>query len=103
MKPKETEFRLIRAFLGCTLALGMGATSPQAAGQSIGDANWTTVGSLSSWVFALAPSGGQIYAGGLFTTANNGSLTVNRIARWNGSSWSALGSGLNNIVAAVAV
>jgi hypothetical protein len=33
----------------------------------------------------------MLYAGGRFTTA--GGVTVNRIAKWNGTSWSALGSG----------
>jgi hypothetical protein len=34
-----------------------------------------------------------IYATGIFTTANN-AITVNNIAKWSGSTWSALGSGL---------
>ena len=47
---------------------------------------------IDSSVVALAVfddgSGPALYAGGLFTTA--GGVTVNRIARWNGSAWSAL-------------
>ena len=35
-------------------------------------------------------SGPALFVGGTFTTA--GSLTVNRVAKWNGSSWSALGT-----------
>jgi hypothetical protein len=42
-----------------------------------------------------------LYAGGDFTTA--GGLTANYIAKWNGGSWSALGSGLNGQVAALAL
>ena len=42
-------------------------------------------------VYALAVSGGTLYAGGNFTTA--GGNAANYIAQWNGSSWSALGSG----------
>jgi hypothetical protein len=49
----------------------------------------------------LAISGGDLYAVGPFTTAGGG--TANRIAKWNGSSWAALGSGLNNAVYALAV
>jgi hypothetical protein len=45
-------------------------------------------------------SGLDLYAGGWFETA--GGLGVNEVARWDGSSWSALGSGLNNAVFAVA-
>ena len=43
-------------------------------------------------VDALAVSGSDLYAGGYFTTA--GGNAANDIAKWNGSSWSALGSGL---------
>jgi len=39
---------------------------------------------------------GDLVAGGDFTTA--GGLPANRIAKWNGSEWSALGSGLNSLV-----
>mgnify|MGYP001363851805 CR=1 FL=1 len=56
-------------------------------------------------VFALAVhddgSGPQIYAGGIFTTA--GGVAANRIAKWDGSSWAALGSGMNDIVRALTV
>ena len=44
-------------------------------------------------MYALAVSGGTLYAGGSFTTA--GGSAANCIAQWNGSSWSALGSGMN--------
>ena len=50
---------------------------------------------------ALAVSGGTLYAGGYFTTA--GGSAANYIAQWNGSSWSALGSGMNGAVDALAV
>jgi hypothetical protein len=55
-------------------------------------------------VGALAVSGGTLYAGGYFATA--GGNAANNIAQWNGSSWSALGSGIggiNPIVNALAV
>lgn len=51
-------------------------------------------------VRALAVSGTNLYAGGSFTTA--GFTTVNNIARWNGSTWSAMG-GMNHTVEALAV
>jgi hypothetical protein len=55
-----------------------------------------TLGSgVNGSVFALLGfddgSGPALYAGGLFTTA--GGIVVNRIARWNGASWSSLGVG----------
>ena len=52
-------------------------------------------------VAALAVSGNDLYAGGYFTTAGGNSAT--NIAHWNGTSWSALGSGVNNQVVALAV
>ena len=46
-------------------------------------------------------SGSTLYAGGNFTTA--GGVAANYIAKWDGSSWSALGSGMNERVIALAV
>src|SRR5256885_11868144 len=55
---------------------------------------------MNSNVSALAVSGSDLYAGGEFTTA--GGSAANYIAKWNGSSWSALGSGMNSNVYALA-
>jgi hypothetical protein len=52
-------------------------------------------------VSALAVSGSEVYAGGTFTTA--GGNAASRIATWNGSAWSTLGSGMNGAVSALAV
>ena len=52
-------------------------------------------------VVALAVLGTDLYAGGGFTTA--GGSAAHYIAKWNGSSWSALGSGMNGWVSALAV
>ena len=38
-------------------------------------------------------SGTNLYAGGGFTTA--GGVPANYIAKWDGSAWSALGSGMD--------
>ena len=46
-------------------------------------------------------AGPALYAGGGFTTA--GDLTVNRIAKWDGSTWSPLGSGIDGSVFALSV
>ncbi len=47
---------------------------------------------ISVNALAFDPTG-NLYAGGGFTTA--GGVTVNHIARWNGTAWSTLGSGVN--------
>jgi hypothetical protein len=44
--------------------------------------------------------GRALFAGGCFPTA--GGVAVNHIAKWNGSSWAALGSGMNGTVYALA-
>jgi hypothetical protein len=56
---------------------------------------------MNGEVYALAVSGRDLYAGGHFTTA--GGRSANNIAKWNGSSWTALSSGMNWIVLALAV
>jgi hypothetical protein len=48
---------------------------------------------LSPYLSALAASGANIYAGGYFTNA--GGIVANYIAKWDGSGWSALGSGMD--------
>jgi hypothetical protein len=71
---------------------------------------WTALGSGMSGgsypeVRALAVydngRGPALYAGGSFTTAGGG--PANHIARWDGSSWTALGGGSNDEVRALAV
>jgi hypothetical protein len=73
-------------------------------------ASWSPLGSGVSGVsyphvFALAVydggSGPALYAGGEFTTAGGG--LAKHIASWNGTSWSALGSGVDDRVLALVV
>lgn len=52
-------------------------------------------------VRVIAINGSNVYVGGAFTTA--GGVTSNRIAKWNGTAWSALGSGINGIVHGIAI
>jgi len=52
-------------------------------------------------VQAIAVSGSDVYVGGDFAQA--GGSPFNGIARWDGSSWYPLGSGVNNDVSALAV
>jgi hypothetical protein len=60
----------------------------------LGSGLGSSVSGSYSPVYALAASGSDIYAGGDFNTA--GGITANKIAKWNGSAWSALGSGMSS-------
>jgi WD40 repeat protein len=51
-------------------------------------------------VLAIAPDG-TLYAGGFFTTADG--ISANYIARWDGSTWSPLGGGMDATVIALAI
>jgi hypothetical protein len=51
-------------------------------------------------VWALAVSGTDLYAGGDFTNA--GGMPANHIAKWDGSAWSPMGSGMGGEVNALA-
>jgi hypothetical protein len=59
---------------------------------------------MNGTVFALTVfddgGGPSLYAGGFFTQA--GGNPANRTARWNGTTWSSLGSGVNDWVYALA-
>jgi hypothetical protein len=52
-------------------------------------------------VNAVAVLGTDVYIGGTFTAVD--SVSASRVAKWNGSAWSALGSGANGSVNAMAV
>ena len=64
------------------------------------DARFGALGLLGG-VNTVAVSGTNVYVGGSFTKA--GSVNATNIARWNGTSWSALGNGVNDRVYAIAV
>ena len=96
------------AFVGDTLYAGGVFTNVDGVAASClarWDGNtWSGV-SLNGAVYALAVDGGNLYAGGYFTTNASGTA-MKRIGRWDGSTWSALGSGLGtnfDVVYALAV
>ena len=70
------------------------------------DANWVSMnssipGTDYSVEAAVLDNSGNLYIGGIFTVA--GGVVANFVAKWNGSSWSSVGSGLNDRVSALAV
>lgn len=55
---------------------------------------------MNGYVNSLAISGGNVYAGGGFTTA--GGIAVDHVARWDGAAWSSVGSGIDAELRALA-
>lgn len=68
-----------------------------AVGAALGNAEVTSLASFDDG----SGAGPALYAGGGFSTANGGS--ANRVAKWTGAQWTALGAGLNGFVEALAV
>jgi hypothetical protein len=68
--------------------------------------HWTALGAgvtTGNWVNNLAfGSDGTLYAGGIFTVMDSVADTKN-IAKWNGSAWSAMGTGANGAVSSIVV
>jgi len=70
------------------------------------DANWMSMNpsipGADGYVRAAVVDGaGNLYIGGEFTVV--GDVVANHIAKWNGTNWTALGSGMNDGVYALAV
>ncbi len=88
-------------------ARGSGAVSPDSSGGPLvaGDEFWDDrffLNGLNGDVYAIVISNGSVYAGGRFTTAGSCN-TCNHIARWDGTTWNALGSGVNGDVYAIGI
>ena len=82
------------------------ATYPLRVDPTFSDANWVSLNSgvtgASAVVWAAIIDGsGNLYIGGQFTLV--GTVPANRVAKWNGSAWSALGTGMNSDVYALAL
>jgi hypothetical protein len=71
------------------------APDPNMSGIAMYDgSNWTALGTgLNEYCRAMHEYNGDIVAGGYFTTA--GGVPANKIARWNGTTWSAMGLGFD--------
>jgi hypothetical protein len=97
--PSPTQARTRRVALACTaifvasLALASGASAVGPGGWNhVGTGSTPAMSALNGPVYALnTDNPGVLLAGGAFTSAG-GNANAQRIARWNGSAWSALGS-----------
>ena len=95
------------AIAGATVYAGGSFTSANGATTTVNNvakwdgSTWSALGSgMDSTLSALATdSGGNLYAGGGFTTA--GGATVNGVAFWDGTAWSALSGGVSTFVGGV--
>ncbi len=77
--------------------------SPLLGSAAPGDENWDDsvgVPGIQGHPAALSFSGHELYVGGYLTSA--GDVPVRNIAKWDGTNWSALGSGVNGYVFAIA-
>ncbi len=68
-------------------------------GAGVRDTNYNDP--FAGYVTSIARSGTDIYVGGGFNMAGN--IPIGYIAKWNGTSWSALGSGRNGEVSSIAI
>ena len=58
---------------------------------------WSPLGSgVNNFALKLTVYNNELIAGGTFTTA--GGVSANYIAKWNGTTWSTLGSGMDSII-----
>ncbi len=62
---------------------------------------WQQIGAANNIIWALSVYNGDLIAAGQFTSING--VPAARIARWNGSTWQPLGTGMNSQVLALEV
>jgi hypothetical protein len=65
------------------------------------DNNYIFLGGFNRSIQSMAMHNAELYVSGQFTRVNGTAIT--NLAKWNGSSWSAVASTLNSLVSAVAV
>src|SRR5262245_33492972 len=99
----RTNSNLLPAHLFCAIVVATHSALSFAA--TFSDTNWISMGGLpganGTVSAAVLDASGNLYIGGAFTSV--GDVAATNIAKWNGSSWSALGSGVNGSVYALVV
>lgn len=90
-------WRLLRSLMAALglAALASAGSAGQIGGTVTGPYAWTNLdtGVDHTVFYGLAYDGTNLYAGGNFTNA--GSIQVNFVAKWNGTNWSSMGSGMD--------
>lgn len=84
-------------YVGGAFTTAGGVSASRVAKYDVSTNTWSALGSgLNGICYAMAlAANGDLYVGGAFTSAGGVSNTA-RVAKWNGLSWSALGSGLDD-------
>ena len=92
----NTRFEIVATNRLAIIVEDANAAYPVTVDPTFSDANWTSLGSLNGangQVNVIAADGiGNVYIGGTFTIVGN--ALASSVAMWNGSNWSAVGSGL---------
>src|SRR5213082_2087979 len=112
MKRADLADHFIQSALHLIFALGIASFLNVSTAADFIDANWISMGGIPGANgpvnAAVVDGAGNLYIGGSFRVV--GDVFANNIAKWNGTNWSALGSGMdsdvgsgNSYVLAVAV
>jgi hypothetical protein len=94
-------------YVGGAFSTAGGLAARRIARWDIGAGRWSPLGEGAggagsfTYVTSLAIVGSDLIAGGIFPTM--GGAAAQNVARWDGTSWSPVGAGLNNAVFALAV
>jgi len=107
MKTSKRSLVVWTATFGCVISLGGCGASPGGGGDGVtppppppaATGEWSALGGgllAPGDVTAIAVYNGDIIAAGDFVMA--GGVAANRIARWDGTTWAALGDGVNGEV-----
>src|SRR5262245_52074377 len=110
MSRATTNVRSIRvATLALTITGTLGLASAQitvgatsGGWSNLGDAGTPGTRPLNAPAFAMTRHGTDLFIGGSFTDAG-GLGTADRVARWDGSAWHAVGGGLTGEIRSIAV
>ena len=101
LKSRSTTLLLLAGLLAASPRATAQATSRQATETTSTAIPFAELGAKATVRAMAVDGGGNLVVGGDFTLI--GAVVANRIAKWNGSAWSALGSGMNQVVHSLTV